>query len=363
LGDLSKKERRGKMKKMEKMEKKKYVKPEVIIIPVDFKQLVKNTSGGGCPFVFVWNGREYLKENNILPLCEDLLRNEEVNEEVVEDFYVLQNEPCLESGFIRLKIEEFEREISWINNFKLFAVEHPGDTYVGVDQKNGLQVFGSPRSVLGCRDQDGGDRLLEVSNSDWYNPAAYFQAERGDSLTIEFPRISNRQAERCLLVVVDPSHSLVCGCVEKEGSIHIKIGTKTVAVLHGRENFYPEVADLTEWLEILRKQDRISLRLEFTAHHSISFIGLDVSEPILFQKKECVLTQASHSLLRDVTTILRQDNTSVRLYPGESIELKFSPPELPKTGNKVSYILYSKGFYIPTTKIFSLAKAREAVFA
>jgi hypothetical protein len=58
-----------------------------------------------------------------------------------------------------------------------------------------------------------------------------------------------------------------------------------------------------------------------------------------------------------VTKTLRNGNDKlIRLYPGESIELKFLMPKPPALGNKLSYVLYSKGYYIPIKKITELAK-------
>jgi hypothetical protein len=123
--------------------KKKYTKPEVVRIPVDFKQLVKNSTGGSCPFILVWNGYEYVIENTILPVSLDFSRKEKV----VCDYYVLQNVPHPENGQIKLKISELEHEISWLQQLELLVVEHLKEYRIGFSPENKLLSYLNPQAI------------------------------------------------------------------------------------------------------------------------------------------------------------------------------------------------------------------------
>lgn len=343
--------------------KKKYVKPKVICIPTDIKQMVKNSTGcsGSCPNVFVWDKREYIRENNILPDSEDLFRKEKV----VEDYYVLQSQPEEENGCINLKIRELYREVSYLYNFHLMTVEHPKDYKIGFTTDNNLLSYKNPISALSCKNQYGEDCLLEVTNRDWINPERYFHASPGDSLEIDFGKVVSSSLK---LVIVDPKDDerfLMAGCggepPAQRKSIHIYIYINQlpkIDTIHTRLDFYPDIVDLTPYISQIK--DNLKIKLEFTAHHKVAFVGIDTTPPVPMKKRVYKLAQAIHSELGDVTETLKEENNQfVRLMPGEEIELKFPVPEPPKPGNKLSYVLVSKGYYIPVTKLISLRQKEQ----
>ncbi len=337
--------------------KKRYAKPEVIKIPVNFKQMVRNLTGGGfCPYVFVWNGREYIKENNILPLSENLARREKV----VSDRYVLNTVPQEHNGYLNIKINEADNEVSWLNYFKLEAMEHPEDYKLGITTKGETVTYNTPQKPFFCRDKQDRDCLGLITNDHWLNPDKFYTTQPGDELELDFGEVKSRDLK---LIIVDPKNAYAAPCEifppHEFKSIHIYLWLKDyqkIDILHTREEFYPDVVDLTPYLDQIK--GKLKFRLEFTARHKVSFVGIDTTPPVQMERKVYSLIQATHTEFGDVTDILKQDDDkSVRLYPGETIELKFPVPAPAKPGNKLSYVLFSKGYYIPTTKMLSLAKA------
>jgi hypothetical protein len=89
----------------------------------------------------------------------------------------------------------------------------------------------------------------------------------------------------------------------------------------------------------------------------VAFVGIDTTPPIPMKKRVYKLSKAIHSELGDVTETLREENNQFTcLIPGEEIELKFPVPEPAKPWNKLSYVLVTRGYYIPVTKLMSLSK-------
>lgn len=343
-----------------------YNKPEVIKIPIDFYEMVKNSTKG-CPYIFVWDGRDYVKENNILPFSEDLSRKEKI----IKDYYVLQNIPTLSQRNIKLKLKEMEQEISWLDKFELITVEHSKEFKIGFTPTGKMVNYNpNPKLPFLCRDNKGNNCIKEVTNQNWNEPGSYYRAKPGDSLNLLF---NNIECNNLKLIIVDPKEEYeewlkyaVITHKQKCQSIHVYIHlsekTEHIEIIHTREEFYPDIVDLTPYLPQIKKENKIRIKLEFTAHHKVAFVGIDTTPPIPIKKRVYKLSQAIHSSLGDVTnTLSKENNELTRLAPGEEIELKFPTPQPAKPGNKLSYVLVSRGYYVPVTKLVSLS--RQSVIA
>lgn len=345
-----------------KSNKKKYQKPEVAKIIVDFNQLVGNTTGccrctPSCPYVFVWDGKDYVMDNTILPVSVDIFRSEKV----VTDRYVLQKEPQMGNGEIKLKIKELEHEISWLKKFEMLIVEHPRDYKIGFTTDGRMLTYKAPYLPNVCVDREKNDCLAKVTQDNWMSPDDNYYANPGDSLELEFER---RDSKYLKLIIVDPrDDDWKLYAYKDHMSIHVNLFIdgeyREIDVLHTRNEFYPEAVDLTAYLPNLGG-DTIKIKLDFTAPHKICFVGLDISIPVSVRGKIYPIISAKHIELGDVTDILKSDNDKlVKLYPGESIDLRFPAPSLQDRTNasKLSYVLVSKGYYVPIRELLKLSKA------
>jgi hypothetical protein len=98
--------------------------------------------GGSCPFVSVWDGARYLVDNNILPRSERVVGDPPY----VLDRYPLRYMPSVDDGLIRLRLSEFEREVSYVDEVKLFAVDVPAGVDIATSDDGSL-VFYEPRAL------------------------------------------------------------------------------------------------------------------------------------------------------------------------------------------------------------------------
>lgn len=344
-----------------KKERKKYTKPEVIRIPIDFRRLIKNQTGGGggyCPYLFVWNGINYVRENSLLPDSEDLWRKEKL----LTDYYVLKNLPQAKNGYLSFKIKEVSEDISWFKKFEMISVEIDKNYSIGYTPEGKLSSYFHPK--LPKEIVDGrGNSLWNKLGKNMDDIRDYFRSKPGDEIYLDFGKVESNFAK---LVIVDPRvYAQRDGCINVHGMksifvfyINFNSFWEEVTVLHTRAEFYPDIIDLTPYLPQIK--ENLKVRLQFSAEHKVSFVGLDISEPIPLKTKTYSLAQALHSEFGDVTDILKgaESEEFVRLYPGEEIELKFPVPEPPKPGNKLSYVLVTEGYYLPIEKIVSLAKTK-----
>ena len=164
--------------------------------------------GGGCPYVFGWNGEEFVADNNILPQSEtreyknktltgqdatrldatrldaarlDAARldatgldatglqvtGQDVTREDKTDFYELLLPPRLENGRYVLSIREFEREYSHLDQVRLVAVDHSASTGVAVLPDGQIIQYVQPFTLVddACRCNDNAVRLSGMEGS------------------------------------------------------------------------------------------------------------------------------------------------------------------------------------------------------
>jgi len=92
---------------------------------------ISGGGGGGCPYVYAWNGEHYVMDNNLLPASEIS------NGADVEDYYRLEQLLLpTHQGTVRsvysLQIREFEHEHDYFDQVKLLAVDYDSDVNVVV---------------------------------------------------------------------------------------------------------------------------------------------------------------------------------------------------------------------------------------
>ncbi len=98
-----------------------------------------NIIGGGCPFLFVNNGNEFTKDNNILHRSEF---EENIGKDI-QDKYLLGITPNYnqsDSTYL-LKIKELNNDISHFDRFQFVTVDHPADTKLGITESNDYVLY------------------------------------------------------------------------------------------------------------------------------------------------------------------------------------------------------------------------------
>lgn len=356
------------------MKKKKYRKPQIAKITIDIRQMVKNMTG--CPYLFIWNGRKYVKENSLLPDSEDLFRDKKI----LTDHYVLQNVPRAKDGYLWFKVCELEEDISWFDSFRLIQIETPKGYKVGFTPEGKLLTYKHPLLPLECKDEIGRTYLKEINPRNFIKPPNFIEKKKGEELYLNFGKIT---ADSAKLVIVDPPGcpnycygyfqcmpegcQLFCQgeCNALKTSIHVYIWMHStwqhISVIHTRAEFYPDIIDLSNYLSEIKGD--LKIKLEFTASHKVGFVGIDISHPIHLEMETYKLVQASHSELGEVTDILKENNREfIRLLPREEIILKFPTPRPYKQEKRQFYVLVSMGYYLPLAKAISdLKRINELV--
>jgi hypothetical protein len=300
------------------------------------------SGGGGCPYVYDWNGSAYVKDNNILPASE------EGNGTVTQDYYLLQQSlvPVFaneQTSFYSLQIGEFESEIDYINQVKLIAVDHPRDTNVAVTPEGEILTYKNPSSPISAVDNNGVSELSEIAtmNGNVNEPSTYFQGNAGDWLLLDFGNVKGPNAN---LILRDDMLCLkICLDVQVLNASGL---WQTVETLHPRAYWSIEAVNMSAYLP---KTGDFKVRLYFTTSHRLDYVGLDTSPPAPVRVYSAPPTLAIHSTMGDVTARLMYDDTqSVELVNGQYITIWFTLPSQPQDTTR-SFILYTDGYYYTIT--------------
>jgi len=100
-----------------------------------------NLAGGGCPYIFVLgndtSGGKFFTENNILHHSEF---TENANQSIT-DVYKLKTVPKIDSNKITIQIMETENDVNYFDQIKLFAVDHPVGSKIGITESNDIVMY------------------------------------------------------------------------------------------------------------------------------------------------------------------------------------------------------------------------------
>jgi hypothetical protein len=293
------------------------------------------SGGGGCPFVCPWNGLGYAVDNNLLS------RAESSNGSDVQDYYMFQQpivpnytNPCF--SIYSLKISEFENEHDYLNQIKLYSIDHDKSLNVGVSPAGQILTYQNPQPPLVALDQNGRDWTQTVSTID----NNYYQSAPGDCLTLYFGQMNVSNAK--LVLRNDPP-----GPPRKE-SIHIQLLMTNgswieVADIPGRENMTTDILDLSPYLQTMYKP--LEARLYFTVIHRVDYVGLDTTPQATVQTTQALMISAMHSVYGNVLPkLILNDTQYAELTPRQQITLTFLLPAQNPTQTR-TFMIYIEGHY------------------
>jgi len=293
------------------------------------------TGGGGCPFMYVWNGTNFVIDNN-------LLSNSSANNGTeVEDYYRLEQDlvPLYEgyfNSYYSLQISEFQQEHSYLDEVDLFAVDHATDVSVAVSLTGDILTYQSPYAPSSAVDENDTSWLAELSEID----GDYYESCNGSFLVLNFGEVNSSDAK--LILVADPPP-----LTKKSIIIQVLNSSESwvdVVSIIPRVYWATDITDLSEYLP----SDGALVRLYFTDIHRVDFVGLDTTPQAEIDVEDANLLWAYHSEEGTVTAELRSDNdVYAELVPDQQITLLFRAPN--PDAEARTFIFYVKGYYYTIT--------------
>jgi hypothetical protein len=286
--------------------------------------------GGGCPFVYSWNGEAFVTDNNILPQSEDP-GNAGLD---VTDYYQLFRKPVLDDGKYKLAIAEYEREHSSIDQVRLLLIDHSPGMFVTVDDSGTVVQFTKPSAFLDAHLDSTQvlDQLAKLDN-------VKVDVARDETMQLWYS-VDGSDSEHGLLLVgqawEDEQKRPSAGIVRVNGA-------KTNSTFNTfRLRYNPSYA----WM-LVSTGDTTNLQIdvEWKQNGSVDLTELSAKKTLPYTAHVAELIRADHSVEGDVSGQLRTSDASyAELEPSEWIEVEFDAPPL-EPGYDRSFILVTRGRY------------------
>lgn len=293
---------------------------------------LEKPGGGGCPHVAPWTGTSYIPENN-------LLMRSESNPQGGTDFddYYQFNEPLLpKDDRYSFEIQEFEHAHSFFDQFDLIVADHHPSTSVAVDPYGNILTYRSPVAPYMATTGTGEDITSLVSEQE---DGKYFIGNQDDSLVLHFSEFHGPFA-KLLLYADDQKQSIQVQLKDQGGS------WTTVEEIHPRSlNLHMEIVDLSPHISP-NIHIPLEVRLLWTAHHILDYVGLDTSPPApTWVTSIAILEAIGADGTSIVDLVISDDSRRAELSPGQQILLEFGTPALRQNCVR-DFILYVNGYYI-----------------
>jgi hypothetical protein len=294
--------------------------------------------GGGCPYVYTWDGSAFVLDNNVLGLSE-------VSGGVdVEDYYRLEQpmKPVYVGSYFssyKVMLGEFENEHSYIDKVRLIAVDHDPGIKVALTPEGHILTYSNPNPPSSVVDNYGYDWLpwlLEPDNN-------YYRGVSGDWLLIDFGNLDVSQAAKLVLRA-----NLEW---KKDTCIHVQVLNETgqwtdVTILRTRYRWSTIIVDLSSYLP--NPGNSLKIRLYFTGIHKIDYVSLDTTPQQNIQVYTVPSVLAVHLKYGIIThNLLLNDQNYAELLPNEQIQIYFTLPNQPNNKQR-TYIIYLEGHYQTT---------------
>lgn len=287
---------------------------------------------GGCPYVYTWNGNNWIEENNILPQSQ----NPDILGENVTDYYQLYTKPVEEDGKYYLAISEYEEDKSYFDQFKLLVIDHPEETFITIDDSGTVIQFAKPAFFANAQ-LDSNDVYKQLLSLDDIKT----EVSESDVLSLSFEDVNSGNENWLLLVgQVEPiAKEKVSGTMLSKNNCG-KENSATFSSFRLRRNptyqwvLAPTSSSSTLQIDIAWQEDAQVDYTELSNKLELPFV-LNVTE----------LLSATHSALGDKKSeLMASDGIFSEMNKNEWIELGFSIPST-IDGMQRSFVFVSNGRY------------------
>ncbi|SYZ71974.1 hypothetical protein TRIP_C20089 [Candidatus Zixiibacteriota bacterium] len=319
-----------------------------------------NSSGGGgggsCPFLTVWDGHGYVEENTILTQSEYSPKGSPV-----VDYYMLQQAPVPIEDRYRIRIEERQNEISYIDEVKLLKVPARNGISALVTPEG--QIFYPEMKIEPVRayDSKGSDVLSQIKNKD----NVIFKADGSGWLIVDYDMPAGSDNEGYLNyfgAMKDYCPPPIQRKLNANDSGSYT-GTSLPAIPSRLELSYKTVdgdwikladcpsrdytADMFSTINLPTEGNPIQIKYEWTNGWKVDQLPLIIPAKIEPIVNPLSPSKGHHSINGEVTRLINtSDNDFAVLRKGESLELTLPIPPGEPSDSGDSYIVYARGYYV-----------------
>jgi hypothetical protein len=313
---------------------------------------ITSTGGGGnpcCPALYLWNGREFKLENNILAQCDGARVENDVT-----DFYLVTGAVVAVADELRFQVRENATSISEFENFQLLVIDHPEDEPIHVTREGAIVTTGQPYQIQWARDHTGRDITELISTPD----DVVYQSREDGWFEVSLGTLNDSEGVSFALGEHDSQVKRDCPVARSQGialdkSRKLKVAIQTAnggwEVISSSDARHIPVRQSTLLDAALIDPDReLILRYSWESHYRIDVLEFSSSAPYEGDIDLPALLGAEHSEVGVIATRLGARSADrVTLEAGETIELVFDAADLPRVagGFDREYVFVTTGKY------------------
>jgi hypothetical protein len=255
-----------------------------------------NTPKSSCPFIYSWNGREYVLDAESYGGA--------ITRGLERDDYSELEHLSPDSGFYRLMVTNEADETEFTNLMELQVVDRPARTQVVPDESGTYHMVTTPQRPISARDSSGHDllRWLQAPDRLIWEPEATLDAKGAvrDEITMTFPK----PKDASIATLVTNAATGTWGAFMMRESLAI----------HGR--------DLEAWYQSIddNQKDREAL-LWWSLREELYELKVYVKEPTAWQLRGIMpgggpVVAQNRVVLLDVSHV-----------PGDELQVQIRPPK------------------------------------
>ena len=283
---------------------------------------------GGCPYVYTWDGKEFVENNTILPACE-------IISGIVTDFYKIERPLKIKDGKYVVELREFESEHTYLDKIELLAVDHPKGIDVGVTPNGKILCYADRIMPISCVDNYGVNWLDSIATAGH----GHYRGKDGDWLDVDFGNVGSGNYGVITPMAEKPEGASALAVEDGEG--------KNLGIVYPRGKSSVSLVDASSY----KPDGNFKIRLRCIGEINLDYIALVKLHPIAVRTRECALESAIHCKDGSVRSdLLLADGNYAELVPGDTIMLIFDATELQGKWAR-DFILVSKGYYITEKKL------------
>lgn len=293
--------------------------------------LLAMANSSSCPYLYVWNGTDYIFDNDIIPFKKPHTPES-------TDYYRIQKPLEPERDFYKVRIAEELPETSYLDLLRLMTIDHPEYVDVYPDIEGNLFTIKNPLPPVSCVDNYGNDCLELITGKEGYAGEKYYTGSDGEYFIVDFGNLSDASIFK--LVMTTDYSILVETAIQTEN----EAGEWETRIRFSPHEFWAtNVFDITDLLPDGNGEYR--LRFYFTDTHSIDYIALDTSEEVATEVS--ILDPVYADSGGDVLSLVTQsDDNYVVMTTGDELFLEFPyQPMSHGSDFERDLVLISEGYY------------------
>lgn len=291
---------------------------------------------GYCPWLFSWDGTQYVKDNDIFSLSPSSL----ASTGIFRDAYRLEKPLVAVNGKYKLKMQELDNDETTMDYVSLVTVDHAPDVNIAPDDNGNIYAY-RPANLLKpiTAISDLGVNVLGLIDSP--NDTG-FDAFSEQYVTVDFGAVAINNGARLVIRMkglTDGAYKNMPFVGAPGLSIQYLNSSNVwteAGRLKARFNWSTGAFEMSAHLPDFQGETKVRLySISFGAkYHTIDFVGIETGvEPT---KKVAVNTLSLATLYGKniITSLNSTNNQTVQLYPSNHIPLEFDN-NIPLTGTDI----------------------------